>query len=120
MNFTRLLIAAVVMAGLGGVLVWSNRAEKAKAAKPPADAGPKILSLKDSDIRQIEIAKKDSETTVIKKNGAGQWAITAPKPLAADQNAVSSLTSSASGLSSDRVVDPSVSATDLPSYGLAP
>ena len=92
MNLTRLLIAAVVMAGLGGVLMWSNRAEKAKAAKPAADTSPKILSLKDSDIRQIEIAKKDGEPTIVKKNDAGQWAITAPKPLAADQNALSSLT----------------------------
>jgi hypothetical protein len=108
------------MAGLGGALMWSNRAEKAKAAKPAADASPKILSLKDSDIRQIEIAKKDGEPTILKKNDAGQWAITAPKPLAADQNAVSSLTSSVSSLSSDRVVDETVNAADLPSYGLAP
>jgi hypothetical protein len=120
MSLTRLLIAAVVMAGLGGVLVWSNRAEKAKAAKPASDTGPKILSLKETDIRQIEIAKKDAQPTVVKKNDAGQWAITAPKPLAADQNAVSSLTSSASSLSSDRVVDANVSGSDLPSYGLAP
>jgi len=120
MNLTRLLIAAVVMAGLGGVLMWSNRAEKAKAAKPAADTSPKILSLKDSDIRQIEIAKKDGEPTIVKKNDAGQWAITAPKPLAADQNALSSLTSSVSSLSSDRVVDDNVNAADLPSYGLAP
>jgi len=119
-NLTRLLIAAALMAGMGGVVVWSNRAEKAKAAKPAADASPKILALKDSDIRQIEIDKKGAEPTVIKKNDAGQWAITAPKPLAADQNAVSSLTSSASSLSSDRVVDDNVSASDLASYGLAP
>jgi len=106
------------MAGLGGVVWWSNRQEKIKADKPAPDASPKILSLKDSDIRQIEITKKDEPPTVLKKNDAGQWAITAPKALAADQNAVSSLTSSASSLSSDRVVDDN--ATDLPSYGLDP
>ena len=106
------------MAGLGGVVWWSNRQEKLKADKPAADASPKILSLKDSDIRQIEITKKGEPTTALKKNNAGQWTITAPKPLAADQNAVSSLTSSASSLSSDRVVDDN--ATDLPSYGLDP
>lgn len=118
MNLTRLIIAAAVMAGLGGVVWWSNRQEKLKADKPAPDASPKILSLKDSDIRQIELTKRDEPPTVLKKNDAGQWAITAPKPLAADQNAVSSLTSSASSLSSDRVVDDN--ATDLPSYGLDP
>ncbi|HEY7338912.1 MAG TPA: DUF4340 domain-containing protein [Bryobacteraceae bacterium] len=120
MKLTRLLIAAVVMAGLGGAVMWSNRAEKAKADKPAPDAGPKILTLKDSDIRQIEISKKDSDTTVVKKNDSGQWAITAPKPLAADQNAVSGVASAATSLGSDRVVDEHVSDADLQSYGLAP
>jgi hypothetical protein len=120
MNPTRLLIAALLMAGLGGAVWWSNRAEKAKADKPAADTSPKILSLKDSDIKQIEITKKDGEPTIVKKNDSGQWAITAPKPLAADQNSVSSVASAASGLSSDRVVDDHVADTDLPSYGLAP
>ena len=118
MNLTRLIIAAALMAGLGGVVWWSNRQEKAKADKPAPDASPKILSLKDSDIRQIELTKKGDPPTVLKKNDAGQWAITAPKPLAADQNAVSSLTSSAASLNSDRLVDDN--ATDLPSYGLDP
>lgn len=118
MKLTRLIIAAALMAGLGGVVWWSNRQEKVKAEKPAADASPKILSLKDSDIRQIEITKKGEPATILKKNDAGQWAITAPKPLGADQNAVSSLTSSGSSLSSDRVVDDN--ATDLASYGLDP
>jgi len=118
MNLTRLIVAAALMAGLGGVVWWSNRQEKAKAEKPPTDASPKILSLKDSDIRQIEITKKGEPATILKKNDGGQWAITAPKPLAADQNAVTSLTSSASSLSSDRVVDDK--ASDLASYGLDP
>ncbi|MBV8845135.1 MAG: DUF4340 domain-containing protein [Bryobacterales bacterium] len=118
MNPTRLIVAAVLMAGLGGVVWWSNRQEKTKAEKPAADASPKILSLKDSDIRQIEIAKKGEPATILQKNGSGQWAITAPKPMTADQNAVSSLTSSASSLSSDRMVDEH--ATDLASYGLDP
>jgi hypothetical protein len=118
MNPTRLIVAAVLMAGLGGVVWWSNKREKLKADKPAADASPKILSLKDSDIRQIELTKKGEPPTVLKKNDAGQWAITAPKPLAADQNAVSSFTSSASNLSSDRLVDEH--ATDLASYGLDP
>src|SRR5579863_5204520 len=118
MKLGRLLIAAVLMAGLYGVVWWSNRQEKAKADKPAPDASPKILALKDADIRQIEITKNGEPPTVVKKNDAGQWAITAPKPLAADQSSITSITSAVSSLSSDRVVDDNV--TDLASYGLAP
>ena len=118
MKLTRLLIAAALMAGLYGVVWWSNRQEKAKADKPAPDTSPKILALKDADIRQIEITRKDEPPTVIKKNDAGQWTITAPKPLAADQSSITSITSAVSSLSSDRVVDDNV--TDLASYGLAP
>ena len=88
MKFARLLIAAAVLAGLGGVLYWSNRSEAAKAHKPDPKAPPKILDLKEADIKQIEIRHRDGETTVVKRNDAGKWSITAPQPLAADQSAV--------------------------------
>ena len=118
MKPTRLIIAAVVMAGLGGVVWWSNKQEKAKEGKPPADESPKILTLKDTDIRKVEIAHRDGETTVVAKNDSGTWAITAPKPLAADQSAVTALMGNANPLRSERVLEDN--ATDLASYGLAP
>ena len=43
MKFARLLIAAAVLAALGGLLWWSNRTEAAKAGKPDPKAPPKIL-----------------------------------------------------------------------------
>lgn len=118
MKFARLLISAAVLAGLGGLLYWSNRSEEAKAGKPDPKAAPKILELKEGDIKQIEIRHRDGETTVVKKNDAGKWSITAPQPLAADQMAVGSITSAAASLASDRVVDEN--ASNLPSYGLDP
>lgn len=117
MKLTRLLVAAVVLAGLGGALWWSNRQEKIKADKPAPDTTPKILALRSEDVQAIEIGHRGGETTVLKKNGA-QWAITAPKPLAADQSAVGSITSATNNLMSERVVDDNV--TDLTSYGLSP
>jgi len=118
MKFARLLIAAAVLAGLGGVLYWSNRSEAAKARKPDPKAPPKILDLKETDIKQIEIRHGDGETAVLKRNDAGKWSIAAPQPLAADQSAVSTLSTAASTLTSDRVVDEN--ASNLPSYGLNP
>lgn len=118
MKFARVLIAAAVLAALGGVLWWSNRSELAKANKPDPKAAPKILELKEPDIKQIEIRHRDGETTVVKKNDAGKWSITAPQPLAADQSAVGAITSAVTSLSSDRLVDEN--ASNLPSYGLDP
>lgn len=118
MSLVRLLIAAVLLAGLSAAVWYSNKKESAKAGKPAADASPKILSLGEDGIRQIEIKRRDGATTVVKKSDAGKWEITAPKPLAADQSAVGSITSAVTSLSSERVVDDNV--TDLASYGLAP
>lgn len=114
----RLLIAAVVLAGLGGALWWSNRDEKAKEGKPAADAPPKILAIKEDAVKQIEIKHPGGENTVVRFNDKGKWEITSPKPLMADPTSVAQLTSAMSNLTSDRLVDPNV--TDLASYGLSP
>lgn len=118
MKLTRLLVAAVVMAGLAGVVLWSNKAEKAKEGKPAPDAPPSILTLKEADIRQLEIDPQGSDPTILKKDSGGKWQISAPRTLAADQGAVAGITSLATTLKSERVVDPNVK--DLASYGLSP
>jgi hypothetical protein len=88
MKLDKLLIAAVLLGGLSGLVWWSNKREKANEGKPPADASPKILTLNEGSISQIEIKHRDGEPTVLKKDDTNHWSITAPKPLAADQAAV--------------------------------
>ena len=114
----RLLIAAVLLAALSGGLWWSNRVEAAKEGKPAADAPPKIVSIKEDMVKQIDIKRRDGEHTSVRFNDKGKWEITSPKPLVADSTSVAQLTSALSNLTSDRLVDPN--ATDLASYGLAP
>ena len=63
MKFRGLLAAVVVLAALGGAAWWSEKKEKADAAKPPADAPPKILSIPDDQFKQIQLVKKGGETT---------------------------------------------------------
>jgi hypothetical protein len=112
-----LLIAAIVLAALSGVLYWSNHHPPADStAKASVDTPPKILSLKQDDISRIQIKKKGGEELDLAKGNAGKWEITAPKPLGADQDAVSSLLSSLSSLNADRLVEDK--AADLTQYGL--
>lgn len=118
MKLGRLLIAAVLLAGLSAGVWWANKHEASAEKKPATDAAPKIIALTEPDIQQIEIKHRTGETTILKKGDGGKWAITAPMPLAADQAAVGSITSAVTGLTSERVVDDKV--TDVASYGLAP
>jgi hypothetical protein len=118
MKNTGLFIAAVVLAALSGALYWSNRHPASEnTAKASVDSPPKILTLKQEDISRLEIKKKGGEELALAKGDAGKWQITAPKPLGADQEAVSTLLSTVSSLNSDRLVEDK--ATDLNQYGLA-
>ena len=112
-----LMIATVVLAALAGTLYWSNHHKPANnAAKISADAPPKILSLQEGDIAAIVIKKKGGEEVVLAKDGAGKWRIAGPKRTGADQDAVSSMLSTLSSLSSDRLIEEK--ASNLGQYGL--
>jgi hypothetical protein len=118
MKNSGLLIAAVVLAALTGALYWSNyHPPSENTAKASLDTPPKILSLKQEDISKIAIRKKGGEELDLAKGDAGKWQITASKALGADQEAVSSLLSTVSSLSADRLVEDK--AGDVSQYGLA-
>jgi hypothetical protein len=117
MRIRGLLIAVAALGILGGLLWWSNKAEKAKEGRPPKDAPPKVVQIPEDQVRQIEIARKGAETTVIRKNEANKWEMTAPQPLSVDQESANSVASTLASLSSDRLIEEQ--AADLAQYGLA-
>lgn len=116
MRLRGLLMAATVLAILAGGAWWSEKAKKDEAAKPPADASPKITNVPESDLKQIEVKRKGGETTVVARTGENSWKITAPQSFAADQTAVSSFIGGVASLSSDAVVEEK--AADLGPFGL--
>jgi hypothetical protein len=116
MKSTGLLVAAAILAALTGTLYWSNHHKTADTTATAVNANPKLLTLKDTDLSKIEINKKGAGEVALAKNDAGKWQITAPVPLAADQEAVSSMIASLSSLTSERVVEDK--ALDLKPYGL--
>jgi hypothetical protein len=118
MKLGRLLIAAVTLAVLSGAVWYSNKKEKEKASAPAPSASPKILTLKASEIRQIDFKRRDGMSTTVVRDKDNKWHITAPKMLDADVSAVTSISTMLSDFNSDRLVDEK--ATDLASYGLMP
>ena len=118
MKSNRLLLAAVLLAALSGLVYWANKKDDSEAKKTLPDTTPKILTLTEADIQEIDIKPREGDATVVKKDAAGKWAITAPKPMAADQGAVSSITGAAASLVADRVIDEHIG--DVTPYGLAP
>jgi hypothetical protein len=111
-----LLVAAIVLAALTGTLYWSNHHKPASSAGSIPESSPKILTLQQAEVTALSIRKKGGDSVVLVRNDAGQWQITAPKTLAADQDAVSSVLSTLSSLNSDRLVEDK--ASNLDQYGL--
>jgi len=109
-----LLIAVVLLAALGGVTWWSNKSQADKA-KTPADTATKLLSIPDDQFQEIKIKKVTDEVLSLKREN-GKWQMTAPKPMAADQDAAGSMVSALANLNADKVVDEK--AVDLKPFGL--
>ena len=116
MRFRGLTIAAVLLLGLAVGLYFADKQKATEAAKPPADAPPKILVIPDGDITKVTLKKKTGDPVVLQKAN-NKWQMVAPKPFLVDQEAANTLAAAASTVSSDRVIEDK--ATDLASYGLA-
>ena len=112
-----LYISLAVLVILGGTLYWSNHRKPSDGpTKASADTPPPILKLDQGSIDRLEVKKKEAEPLALTKASSGDWQITAPKPLRADQSAVSGILSEVSSLNSERLVDDK--ASNLARYGL--
>jgi len=110
-----LLTASFILLALSAVIWWSNK-KAATADKTPAETTTvKLLNLPEAQIQNIEIKKRAGETIHLQRNDA-RWQITAPDSLRADPDAVSSMLSTLSSLSSERTVEEK--ATSFNQYGL--
>ncbi len=116
MKIRGLIVAAIILAGLTGALYWSNHHKPADTTEASADVPPKILAVKEADISRFDLKKNGAEQVGGERNSAGQWQITSPATLPADQSAVSSLLGTFSSLNSQRLVDEK--GGNLATYGL--
>ena len=79
MNFRGLIVAVVILAGLGGVLYWSeHRKPPEDNAAASATAAPVILKVNTADVTQLTVKQKQADPVTLQKADAGKWQITQP------------------------------------------
>jgi len=121
MKMKQLVVATVVLAALAGTLYWSNHRKPATDSSVSAStttvATTNVISLTKDDIAKLEVKKKDGDDVVLSRTGTSNWKITAPKPLVADQEAVSTIVYNLSPL--DGAVLIQDKPADLSQFGLA-
>lgn len=115
MQVRGLLIAVILLAALGVGVYVSEKNKKDDDKKGSSADAPKIVTIPEDQITQIDVRRKDGTATVLKKTGT--WQIATPEGLMADQEAVSTLVGAVASINSDRIVEEN--ATDLSNFGLA-
>jgi len=108
------LTACLLLLALSAAVWWSNK-KAATAEKSVIETSTKLINIPEGQFQEIEIKHRTGETVRLQRNDL-KWQITSPKPLPADADAVSSMVSALSSLSSDRAVDEKP--TGLDQYGL--
>src|ERR1051326_2646856 len=117
MKIRGLAIAVLGLLILSGALYWSEHHKPSDdSTKASADTPPAILKLDQSSITRVELKKRQADPVIVAKSNSGEWQITQPKPLRADQTSVEGLLSTLSSLNSDRLVEDK--ASDLKTFGL--
>ncbi len=111
-----LIVAVVILGALGAGVWYSERLEKEKEGKPPADASPKILELAEGDIQKLEIARRGDEPVSLTRDANGKWTLSTPQNLPADGDAVASVVSTLAAFGSERLVEEK--AESLDGFGL--
>ena len=115
MGSKKLLVAAVILAALSGLVWWAKRHPQSTESTSTSPTNPSVVNIPDSSVQSIDLQKKDGPQVTLQLQN-GKWAITAPEPFTADQDAVKSIASSLSPVASDGVVEDKPA--NLSKYGL--
>ena len=121
MRVKGLIIAVVLLAGLTGVLYWSNKHQpSADSTKPPGapDLGPAMIALNQDDIVKFDLKKDGAEEAVVAKDNSGAWHTTAPEAVPVASDAINSFMTALAKLNSDHVVQDKAAPDDLKQFGL--
>ena len=111
-----LLAASFLLLVLAGIIWWSNKKVATADKTPVENTATKLLGIPEDQFQDIEIKKRAAEIIHLQHTDS-KWQIVSPDALPADPEAVSTMLSSLSSLSSDRTVEER--AASLDQYGLS-
>ena len=103
MKANPLAIAAVALALLGGA-VWYTR----ENPPPEEDAAPKIVDLKEDDIRKVTLRQEGQDPISMVRGEEDEWRFGEGLDLAADDTSIGLMVSSLASLNAERVVSENV------------
>lgn len=116
-RYVKTLAAVVLLAVLWGGFALYSRHKSHEPLKSTTKPAEKLFPLASDAITSFTLERRDAPEVRCERRD-GQWAIVQPRPLPADQDAVSSLLSTLTGATADEVIEPH--AADLKPFGLAP
>lgn len=111
-----LLVAVAILAGLGGLLFWSNAEEAKKVTEPAAGRGPRVIDLAEDDVTGVRIRRNDGSEAAVVRSGES-WSVTEPKQVPASSEGMKGLVRALALLQAESLVDENN--TDPLPYGLA-
>ena len=118
MSVRGLLVAVVILGILAGGAYWSERNKAAKEAKEASGGETKLVSVKEEDVRKVEVRRRDASPLVIERDKSNNWQMQSPETWRLDQDEAGGIGAAYSRLSYDRIVEEK--GGDLASYGLQP
>ncbi len=113
MNLRGLIVAAILLAIGAGAFWYFERGKKAGSTETKPEE--KLLALKADDLQQISINPMQGEPVTLKREG-DKWKIAEPRPLPADDAAVSSVVGTVTGLNISETIEEKPGS--LADYGL--
>jgi len=113
MKFRTTLVLLVVLAALGGYVLWSGRQQSDTSATTGATTTP-VLQLDPAGVRAVEVRGEGKQVRV--ERDASGWQVRAPKPGPADALRVTEVISGLAKLNATQTITPT--GQNLAPYGL--
>jgi Domain of unknown function (DUF4340) len=113
MKFRTTFVLLIVLAALGGYVLWSGRQKSDASATTGATAVP-VFQLEPAGIQAIEVRGEGKQVRVVR--AASEWQIALPKPGPADTLRVTEVISGLATLNATQTITPT--SQNLAPYGL--
>jgi hypothetical protein len=118
MQIRGLLIALLVLAGLSGLLWWSNHRPEGDPTKVSDANRAQLMTQVLADITEVTVTRKGEAPLRLRRNADNKWDMVLDPPLSTNSQAAAEVVNFVATVSADQVIEEA--ATDLAQFGLDP